>query len=511
MILEHELENSQITEEEKKHKVKTKSDVILIGAGIMSATLGIILKELEPDLTITVLERLDYAARESSNAWNNAGTGHSAFCELNYTPEKEDGSIPISKAVNIAESYEVSKEFWAYLVGEKKILTPEEFIHRIPHMSLVWGEENVSFLRKRYAALKTNPLFEDMEFSDDPQKIAEWMPLNMKGRDKTIPVAATRMDIGTDVDFGTLTRGMFKYLATLPGVSVKYLEDVKDLEREPGGLWNLTATNQATHEKEHHEANFVFIGAGGGSLPLLEKSDIPEAKGFGGFPVSGQWLRCINPEVIEAHNAKVYGKANVGSPPMSVPHFDSRMIGGKKELLFGPFAGFTTKFLKRGSYWDLAKSLEIGNIFPMISAGMHNFPLTRYLISQALQSPKDRMKALKEYFPGARTKDWKLEIAGKRVQVIRSDEKEGGVLEFGTEVVFAKDGSLAAMLGASPGASTSVSIMLEVLVDCFKTKTASDAWKEKLTKMIPIYGKSLGDSKELTQESRARTAKVLGL
>ena len=510
MIIEHKLDNSQISEEEKKHKVKTKSDVILIGAGIMSATLGIMLKELEPDLTITVLERLDNSARESTHAWNNAGTGHSAFCELNYTPEKEDGSVNIDKAAHIAESFEVSKEFWSFLV-KKNIANPDDFIHTIPHCSFVWGQENISFLKKRYEAMKEEPLFKDMKYSEDRAELTNWMPLIMKGRDFKIPVAGTKMEIGTDIDFGNLTRSMFKYLSTQSGVSVKYQEDVKDLEREKDGMWNLTSTNEQTHEKEHHEANFVFIGAGGGSLPLLEKSDIPEANGFGGFPVSGQWLRCLNPEVIESHFAKVYGKASVGSPPMSVPHFDSRFIGGKKELLFGPFAGFTTKFLKKGSYWDLAKSLEIGNIFPMISAGMHNLPLTKYLIGQAMQSHKDRMQALKEYFPNAKSKDWKLEIAGKRVQVIKSDEKEGGKLEFGTEVVFAKDGSLSALLGASPGASTSVSIMLEVLTDCFKRKTNSPEWQTKLKEMIPSYGESFIQNEALCRKSRKQTKEILKL
>jgi malate dehydrogenase (quinone) len=512
MIIKHTLDNSQITkEEEEKLKIKTKSDVILIGAGIMSATLGILLKELEPNLTITVLERLDAAARESSNAWNNAGTGHSAFCELNYTLENEDGSIDIKKALKIASWFEISKEFWAYLVKERNVLDADQFIHAVPHYSFVWGEEDVAFLKKRYAAMKAEPLFSEMEFSEDRKVLFEWMPLVVKGRDPMMPVAGTKMAVGTDVDFGILTRAMFRYLGTLEGVTVKYHEDVKDLAREKDGLWNLTATNQTTHEIEHHEASFVFIGAGGGALPLLEKSDIPEANGFGGFPISGQWLRCMNPEVIETHFAKVYGKASVGSPPMSVPHLDTRLINGKKELLFGPYAGFTTRFLKRGSYWDLAKSLELGNIFPMISAGMHNLPLTKYLITQALQSHKDRMKALKAYFPKARSKDWKLEIAGKRVQVIKADEKEGGVLEFGTEVVAANDGTLAALLGASPGASTSVAIMLEVLADCFKRKTESPEWKAKLKQMIPSYGESFIQNPELVSKSRALTKEALNL
>ncbi|TGN20013.1 malate:quinone oxidoreductase [Leptospira idonii] len=494
-----------------KHSVKTKSDVILIGAGIMSATLGVLLKELNPGLTITILERLDAAARESSNAWNNAGTGHSAFCELNYTSEKPDGQIDTKKALQIASSYELSKEFWAYLVDKRRILPPESFIHSVPHYSFVWGEENVSFLKKRYNALIKDPLFQELQYSEDRSVISEWMPLVMQGRDPYIPVAATRMDLGTDVDFGNLTRAMFKYLASFEGVFLKFYEDVKDLEREPDGLWNLTATNLLTKEKEHHEADFVFIGAGGGSLPLLEKSDIPEAEGFGGFPVSGQWLRCKNQEVISSHFAKVYGKASVGSPPMSVPHLDTRMINGKKELLFGPYAGFTTKFLKKGSYLDLVKSLEFDNIFPMLSAGMHNLPLTKYLIHQALQSHEDRIEALKEYLPNVKAEDWELEVAGQRVQVIKADEDEGGVLEFGTEVVAAKDGSLAALLGASPGASTSVAIMLEVLADCFPKEIKSDVWVSKLKEMIPSFGENLIQNPHLCSKTREYTHRVLNL
>ncbi|MCW7464422.1 malate:quinone oxidoreductase [Leptospira levettii] len=495
----------------EKDTIRTKSNVILIGAGIMSATLGVLLKELNPHLTITVLERLDAAARESSNAWNNAGTGHSAFCELNYTVENEDGSIQTKKALQIAESYEISKEFWAYLAGIKQIIDPEDFIHSVPHFSFVWGDENVRFLEKRFNALKQYELFNGLIYTEDRETISEWLPLVMKGRDPDEKVAATRMDLGTDVNFGTLTRAMFRYLETFSDVHVHYFEDVKDLERSENGNWHLTSHNLQTHEKEHHEAKFVFIGAGGGSLPLLEKSDIPEASGFGGFPVSGQWLRCKNKNIIKEHFAKVYGKANVGSPPMSVPHLDTRIIEGKKELLFGPYAGFTTKFLKKGSYLDLVKSLEFDNIFPMLSAGMHNLPLTKYLISQALQSHEDRIEALKEYFPEVNSEDWELVVAGQRVQVIKKDEEEGGVLEFGTEVVSAKDGSLAALLGASPGASTSVSIMLEVLSDCFPNEMKSKDWRDKLKTMIPSFGESMKENPELCSFSRKRTEELLGL
>jgi malate dehydrogenase (quinone) len=487
------------------------TDVILIGAGIMSATLGMFLKELNPDLNIQIFERLDMIAGESSDAWNNAGTGHSAFCELNYTPEKEDKSIDITKALKIASSFETSKEFWSYLVQDKKITSPKNFINSIPHMSFVWGAENVFYLRKRFQELSKHPLFEDMVYSEKWAQLERWIPLIMDGRDPGIEVAATRMEEGTDVNFGALTRAMLNYLKTLNGVTLHLKHEVRDIEKDDNGKWNITVKDLLSREKQTIQSSFVFIGAGGGSLPLLEKSDIKEAEGFGGFPVSGQWLKCTNEAVIAKHQAKVYGKASVGSPPMSVPHLDTRMIDGKKALLFGPYAGFSTKFLKNGSYWDLAGSLELDNLFPMLSAGAHNLPLTRYLISQASQSHEDRIEALKEYLPEATADDWELEIAGQRVQVIKKDEEEGGVLEFGTEIVCSEDGSLAALLGASPGASVSVSVMLDVLKKCFKKEMPSKQWQDKLKEMIPSYGQSLKDDGELCKKTRERTNHILQL
>lgn len=488
-----------------------KSDIVLIGAGIMSATLGVLLKEIDPTLTIQIFERLDVVAAESSDAWNNAGTGHSAFCELNYTPENGDGSINISKAVKIAESFELSREFWSYLVHKNVIKSPKSFINNVGHMSFVWGHENTAYLKKRQEAMIKNPLFKGMKFSSDPAQLKEWMPLIMNGRKDDTEVGATLMEIGTDVNFGNLTRELFAYLESLEGVSIHFKNDVTDLEREETGKWNLKIKDHEHDEKIHVVADFVFIGAGGGALPLLEKSDIKEAEGFGGFPVSGQWLRCTNEAVIEQHHAKVYGKASVGSPPMSVPHLDTRVINGKKELLFGPYAGFSTKFLKGGSYWDLPASIEHDNILPMISAGLHNLGLTKYLIHQALQSPDDRMKALQEYFPEARKEDWELVVAGQRVQVIKKDKEEGGVLEFGTEMVSAADGSLAALLGASPGASTAVAIMLDLIKKCFSSKLNYGGWNAKLKEMIPSYGLSLGDDAELCYETRKKSSEALHL
>ena len=495
-----------------KKSTQKGPDVVLIGAGIMSATLGVLLKELQPDITIDIYERLDSAAAESSDAWNNAGTGHSAFCELNYTPEQADGTIDPSKAIKIAESFEQSKQFWAYLVQQGFLSDAPNFIRSIPHMSFVWGEENVAYLHKRYEALQQNYLFHGMQYSEDPSQLADWMPLVMDDRDPAQAVAATRMDIGTDVNFGALTRAMFRRLYDMPGVHLYFAHDVRDLWRSKSlGGWKIRVENVTTNHVRDVQTQFLFIGAGGGSLRLLEKSDIPESRGFGGFPVSGQWLKCVNRDVVERHQAKVYGKASVGAPPMSVPHLDTRMIDGKRELLFGPYAGFSTKFLKSGSYMDLPKSIQLSNMAPMLMAGLHNVGLTKYLIQQVMQSPEDRLNALREYYPDAQMDDWELEIAGQRVQVIKKDEHEGGVLEFGTEVVSAADGSIAALLGASPGASTAVSIMLDLLKRCFPEQLATDGWQQKLKEMIPSYGQILANNPALGQELRKHTSEVLGL
>lgn len=488
-----------------------KTDVVLMGAGIMSATLGMILKELNPDITIQIIERLDIAGTESSDAWNNAGTGHSAFCELNYTPQKADGAIDISKALKIAEQFEVSREFWAYLVEKKYISNPSEFISSIPHSSFVWGNDNVNFLRKRYELLKASPLFSDMQYSEDKKQISLWAPLVMQGRDENQPVAATRMDVGTDVNFGALTRSMIHCLQKMKGVTVHYNVEALDLDPDGKGGWNVFVKNLLNDEKDKCNTKFVFIGAGGATLHLLKRAEIKERKGYGGFPVSGLWLKCLNEKIIEQHNAKVYGKASVGSPPMSVPHIDTRMIDGKKELLFGPFAGFSTKFLKNGSLMDLPKSIKFDNLIPMVFAGIKNVPLTKYLIEQLKLTHEDRVAALREYVPNAQSKDWELKEAGQRVQVIKKDKKEGGILEFGTEVVVSEDGTVAALLGASPGASTAVAAMLSLLPKCFAKQSKSEAWQNKIKEMTPSFGVTLSKDEKLLKNTRSRTAKILGL
>ena len=486
-------------------------DVVLVGAGIMSATLGALLKELQPDLTIEIFESLDGVATESSDAWNNAGTGHAALCELNYTPQKADGSVDISKALHINESFKISEQFWSYLVQQGRIPAPKDFIRRIPHLSFVHGAKNVDYLRKRHQGLAANHLFESMKFSTDPNELAEWMPLVMEGRKSAEMVAATRVSLGTDVNFGALTRSLIAHLKSLGGVSVHLRHEVLNLHRDAGAGWRLYVNDKASGEKRTVTAKFVFLGAGGGALPLLQKSGIREGRGFGGFPVSGQWLRCVNPSLIERHEAKVYGKAGIGAPPMSVPHLDTRMIDGKKGLLFGPFAGFTTKYLKNGSLLDFPLAIQPNNFIPMTAAAFQNIPLTRYLIGQVLQSPKDRLAALREFVPEARMEDWQLAIAGQRVQVIKKDPKRGGILQFGTEVICAGDGSIAALLGASPGASTAVSIMLELIGDCFGDKLKTLPWQTKLKEMIPSHGESLIKDVALSNRITSWTRDTLGL
>ena len=460
-------------------------DIVLIGGGIMSATLGIMLHRLKPELTIQIIEGLPRVAQESSNAWNNAGTGHAALCELNYTAQAADGSVDISKALHINEQFETSKHFWGWLVEQGVISDPSAFIQPCPHMSFVWGADNVEFLKNRHAAMTASPLFQTMEFTTDLPTLGKWASLLTWGRDENEPVAATRVANGTDVNYGELTRQLIDHLVSNDGVELAVDTKVTNLSREGEG-WNVRLNNGKTIQ-----SRFVFIGAGGGALPLLQKSGIPEGKGFGGFPVSGQFLVCDNPGIVEKHGAKVYGKAAVGAPPMSVPHLDTRMIGGHKSLLFGPYAGFTPKYLKSGSNLDLFKSVKPDNLRPMLAAGRDNMPLTKYLINECRKSHNDRCEMLREFFPQAENIDWKLINAGQRVQIIKRDAERTGKLQFGTEVISSADGSLATVLGASPGASTAVSIILQVLEKCFPQEMASNDWKTELAQMVPAYGLDL--------------------
>ncbi len=477
----------------------------------MSATLGMMLRQLDPSLDIVMVERLDHVAHESTDGWNNAGTGHAGYCELNYTPETDDGDVTIDRALTINSSFEVSLQLWSWMVEQGMLPGPKTFINRTPHQSFVWGEKDVAYLKRRYERLKSNHLFQEMEYTESPDVLAEWMPLVVNNRDPMQPVAATRIAHGADVDFGSLTRSMVEYLESTPNFELMLSTPVHDLSKRENGRWKVRVKDQKTGSVKKLEAGFVFLGAGGGALPMLQKSDIDESKGYGGFPVSGQWLVCQKPDIVKQHRSKVYGKAPIGAPPMSVPHLDTRIINGEPALLFGPFAGFTTRFLKQGSIFDLLGSVNPTNLRPMLSVSKSNMDLTRYLIGEVFQSHSDRVAALRNFFPDAREEDWRLQDAGQRVQIIKKTKNGGGKLEFGTEIVAAKDGTLAALLGASPGASTAVHAMLDVVERCFPERLSSAQWQERLREMIPSYGQSLVENEALLNRVRERTLNTLQL
>ncbi|MCD8844910.1 malate dehydrogenase (quinone) [Staphylococcus gallinarum] len=477
--------------------IHSKTDVILIGGGIMSATLGTLLKELAPEKEIKMFERLSTPAEESTNAWNNAGTGHSALCELNYTKENKDGSIDIEKAIKINEQFQISKQFWSHLVKNGQLDHPESFIKPVPHMSFVQGVKNVDFLKRRVEQLNKNVLFSNMEITDNKEKIAEWTPLIMEGRTSHVPMAITYDKTGTDVNFSALTKKLFDNLADKQ-VELNYKHQVEDLKQRKDGVWEVKVKDLTSNEVKIYESDFVFIGAGGASLPLLQKTGIKESKHVGGFPVSGLFLVCRDEAITKKHLAKVYGKASVGAPPMSVPHLDTRYIDGKRTLLFGPFAGFSPKFLKTGSNMDLIKSVKPNNIITMLSAGVKEINLTKYLISQLTLSNEERMEDLRTFVPNAKSEDWEVVVAGQRVQVIKDTESGKGTLQFGTEVITSEDGSLSALLGASPGASTAVDIMLDLLKRCYKDEFSN--WEGKIKEIIPSFGQRLSENEALYRQ-----------
>jgi malate dehydrogenase (quinone) len=484
-------------------------DVALIGGGVMSATLGTLLSQLEPTWKIAIFERLGGVARESSDAWNNAGTGHAALCELNYTPERPDGSIDITNAVKVNEQFQVSRQFWSYLVSEGLLPEPKSFINPVPHMSFVWGADNVAYLKKRYEALKDHPLFAGLEYSEDAAVIRSWAPLLIPGRRKDQPIAATRIASGTDVDFGSLTHILTDALVE-KGASLKLNHRVTGLRRiRKTGLWKLRVMHDVGSTRREYSARFVFVGAGGNALNLLQRSGIREIRGYGGFPISGQFLHTDDPDLVRRHSAKVYGKASVGAPPMSVPHLDTRVIDGQASLLFGPYAGFSTKYLKTGSYLDLFAALRWHNLFTFIGAGLKNLSLVWYLVTEVLATRSKKVRALQQFAPTADGTDWRLITAGQRVQIMKRDADGKAVIQFGTEVVAGADGTIAGLLGASPGASTAVPIMLDVLAKCFPNKMRH--WRPQLERMIPSYGTTLSSDPASAAAAIERTAGALGI
>lgn len=507
--------NNANTTIEQYHSIKIipSVDVVLVGAGIMSATLGIFLSILEPTWKIHMYERLTKPAQESSNAWNNAGTGHSAFCELNYTTyDKKHDSIDISKAINVNESFEISRQLWAYLIHKKILNHPKSFINNIPHMSFVWGENNIYFLKKRFQALQNSILFQGMLYSEDPQQIYKWAPLLIHGRNKSQKIAATFMKIGTDVNFGEITQQLLTALKENSNFKIYLKHDVTHIKHDNNASWNVNVIDLSNqnHTKNIH-TNFLFIGAGGKSLNLLQTSNIPEITGYAGFPVGGQFLMTKNPKIIKQHLAKVYGQASVNTPPMSVPHIDTRILNKNKILLFGPFATFSCKFLKYGSWLDLFHSFNKHNLLPIFQAGIDNFELVTYLVNQLIMSNADRINALRKYYPTANSSDWSLIQAGQRVQIIKKNNKKRGTLQFGTEIISSHDKSLSVLLGASPGASTAASIALEILNIMFKKHMYSNSWKNKLKEIIPSYTNTLNNNLTLTNKIRKYICNALEL
>ncbi len=488
---------------------RIQADAVLVGAGVMGATLATLLQHLEPGLTVLMVERLGQVAAESSAALNNAGTGHGANCELNYTPVDGQGQLKLHKALAINGAYEQSLQFWATLVEQGALGSPGAFLHQVPHYSLVWGEEDVAALAQRQQRMAALPQFAGMAFSQDPGALGDWLPLVVEGRAAGEVMAATRYGRGTDVDFGALTKSMVSWLQRQPGVELRLDHALRRLERGADGLWRLDVDHGGKKVRVH--SPFVFLGAGGGTLPLLQRTGLPEARGYGGFPVSGQWLICQAAPLVGRHWGKVYGKAPVGAPPMSMPHLDSRWINGQRGLLFGPYAGFSSKFLKHGSLLDLPASVRPHNLLSMVGVGLRERRLVGYLLQQLRQGPQARLASLRRFFPQARPEDWRLAVAGQRVQIIKREPGRGAQLKLGTEVVAAADGSLAALLGASPGASTAVTVMVDLVRRCFPQRFQSGRWPQRLAQLLPYDPITGSTDAAALGRCRQRCNAILGL
>jgi malate dehydrogenase (quinone) len=474
----------------------------------MSATLGALLRRLEPDWSITLIERLDAVAAESSGPWNNAGTGHSALCELNYTPQLPGGSIDITKAVHINEQFQVTRQFWAYAVENGILSDVRGFLNAVPHASFVHGAGRVDYLRRRQRALAGNPLFAGAELIEDPDEFARRLPFMAAKRDFSEPIALNWAADGTDVDFGALSRQLIGFCVR-NGTTALFGHEVRNLSRESDGSWTLVVRNRRTGERRKLNTKFVFVGAGGDALPLLQKSGIKEVKGFAGFPIGGRFLRADNAALTAGHRAKVYGSPAPGAPPLGALHLDLRIVNGKSWLVFGPYAGWSPKFLKHGHISDLPRSIRPNNLVSMLGVGVTQLTLVNYLIGQLRLSAPDRVRVLREFAPSAADSDWELTVAGQRVQVIRRAKRTGGVLEFNTALLSSADGSIAGLLGGSPGASTAVPIMLDVLQRCFPNRY--QAWLPTLKEMVPSLGAELSREPALYDEVWSWGSKVLQL
>lgn len=483
-------------------------DVVLVGGGIMSATLGTYLSELEPSWQVRMYERLDQVGQESSKGLNNAGTGHSGFMEMNYTPEK-DGKVDIKKAIDTASQFEVSKQFWSYQVKNGVLGQPTSFINPVPHIAFVWGD-SVNYMKKRYDAMIQSPMFEGLKYTENPAEIKQWAPLVMQGRDPNQKVAATRMDVGSDVNYGSITTQLVDHLKKQSNFKLETSTEVTGISPNADKTWTVSFKNLKTNAESHIKTRHVFIGAGGAAIRLLQMTGLEETKQYAGFPIGGIFLMTDNPTVTAQHTAKVYGKPELGAPPMSVPHIDTRYIDGKKYVLFGPFATYSNKFLKHGSQFDLIDATNKNNVIPMATIGAENLDLVEYLVSQVAMSKQDQFNELKKYYPEAKIEDWKLNQGGQRVQIIKKVPGKEATLQFGTEIFASKDGSVTALLGASPGASTSPYIMLSLMEKAFPEQV-NGKWNPKLHEIVQSYGQDLSSNPALLDQVRTYTSSTLGL
>ncbi|OZC52438.1 malate dehydrogenase (quinone) [Rhodococcus sp. WWJCD1] len=464
-------------------------DVVLVGGGIMSATLGMLLRKVAPELSILVLERLDGLGLESSSGWNNAGTGHAGLCEFNYTPLNADGTIDVSSAVTVGEQFQASKQFWATLVRDGMLGEPEDFIRTVPHFGFAHGADGIEHLRLRHEALQGNPLFDGMTMTRDRDQMSEWLPLMFDGRSPRGEVALCRSGGGTDVDYGVITRRLYEGLAG-QGADIRTGQDVRSLSRSRTG-WDLKVRDIAGDRTYGVHGAFVFLGAGGGTLPLLQRAGVDGISDYGGFPISGQFLRTDAAHLVAGHHAKVYGHAEPGAPAISVPHLDTRVVDGRRYLMFGPFAAFSPRFLRRGGLMDLPRSVTPQNWTTYAGAGIHNREMVRYLVGQLAMSQDARIRSLRRFVPTAEAADWQLATAGQRVQVVKRIGGRGAIAGFGTEIVTPREGRLAALLGASPGASASASIMLDVLERSFPDRMIG--WRDALDDVVPGVGSRVVD------------------
>ena len=407
-------------------------DALIIGGGIMGATVALMIKLLQPDWKVKLVEQHNRVGLEASNEWHNAGTGHAALCEPNYTPDSKDGkTVEIDKAVATNNKFMTSLAFWSFLV-EKSILPDATFIQPAPHILFVHGEEKREWLKRRVEKLSKLPAFAATEYSEDYDTIQKWSGLLCNGRPRSggEVIAASRHPDGTEVNYGLLTRHLVQSFGELGG-DVQLLSTVTALRQQADKRW-LVAVHKAdlTDSNQVVRARFVFAGGGGGSLSLLQMAGIPEVQGYGGMPVSGKFLVCQKLDVVEQNLNKVYGPAAVSAPPMSVPHIDFRSLYGKDVIFFGPFAGFSPMLFKvSGTPLDWLATINWHNVLPMAKMAMSNLPLVKYLIKEIFASKGAQLEALREFYPAAKPEDWTMVWAGQRIQIVNPK----GELQFGDE------------------------------------------------------------------------------